>query len=290
MPRLAIVTPSYAPDAELCADLVRSVLVHGSASVQHHIIVPPRDLKLFAHLRDSRVQIHPTSDFLPGSVLPVPGTNLNVNLRRPWPPIRGWVLQQITKLAAASHFDADVVLLVDSDTEFVRPFGPETYLQDGVVRFYRLPHAVDNQLPRHVLWHHAARRLLGLPPAEPPFHDYVNMPCAWSPALVRAMQRRIGEVTGRPWQSAVGGQLHVSEMMLYGVFVDHLADESARGFTRSDMMCRNHYDEVPLTENELRSFSDDLADGDIAVMVSAKSGTPRSVRRSVLDTLAQRSD
>ena len=40
---LAVVTPSYAPDLELCRDLNRSVLEWTPADVHHHIIVPRRD-------------------------------------------------------------------------------------------------------------------------------------------------------------------------------------------------------------------------------------------------------
>ena len=40
MTRMAVITPSFAPDFELCADLNRSVLAHSPDSVRHHIIVP----------------------------------------------------------------------------------------------------------------------------------------------------------------------------------------------------------------------------------------------------------
>ena len=41
---LDVITPSYAPDFELCADLNASVLRHGGGRVRHTIIVPPKDL------------------------------------------------------------------------------------------------------------------------------------------------------------------------------------------------------------------------------------------------------
>ena len=54
MTRLAVVTPSYAPDFDLCADLNRSVLAHAGDDVHHHIVVAARDLALFARLAGPR--------------------------------------------------------------------------------------------------------------------------------------------------------------------------------------------------------------------------------------------
>ena len=86
-----------------------------------------------------------------------PFTNITANLSRPFPPIRGWILQQVIKLAAVAASEVDVVVLVDSDIEFLRPFSSETFMKRGVVRFYRKPGEVDRRLPRHMLWHGAAR-------------------------------------------------------------------------------------------------------------------------------------
>jgi hypothetical protein len=42
MSALAVITPSFGPDFELCAALHASVLAHSPESARHHIIVPPR--------------------------------------------------------------------------------------------------------------------------------------------------------------------------------------------------------------------------------------------------------
>ena len=286
MTRLAVVTPSYAPDFDLCADLNRSVLARSGEDVHHHIVVAARDLPLFARLAGPRTHIRRAADHLPRGFVPVPGANLTVNLRRPFPPLRGWITQQIVKLAVAATFDADAVLLVDSDIEFVRPFGPQTYLRDGVVRFYRKPEAIDGSLPRHVIWHRVARELLGLPPARPPLHDYISAPVAWSPTIVRRMQHRIEMVTGRSWAEAIGARLHFSEATLYGVFVDEVLGGPAVANSSAQMLCHNHYDEVPLDAAGLRRFLAGVAPDDVAVMISAKSGTPLELRRRALRDFA----
>ena len=282
MPRLAIITPSYAPDFELCADLHRSVQALCPPTVEHHIVVPRGDLALFRGLGGERVQVHDVAEFLPRSFLPLPGVNGWVNARRPFPPLRGWITQQIVKLAAAARLDADVALLVDSDIEFIRPVGPELFLRDGVARFYRKPGAIDERLPRHVIWHHVARRLLGLPPAEPPFADYICWPAPWDPAVVRSLLARVEQVTGRPWATAIGAQLHFSEEILYGVFVDEVLGAPATGYATDDMLCPEYSDEVPLDEAGLRKFLDGTGPEDIAVMISAKSGTRLDLRRAAI--------
>src|SRR5262249_40570559 len=163
--RMAVITPSYEPDFELCVDLNRSVLEYASKSVDHHLIVPHKDLRLFSRLASSRTHIHCEADFLPRSFVHLPFTKFTLNLHRPFPPVGGGIVQQVIKLAATAAIQDDVTLLVDSDIEFIRPFEPATFVRDGVVRFYRLPQGVDERLPRHMIWHDAARTLLGLPPA-----------------------------------------------------------------------------------------------------------------------------
>jgi hypothetical protein len=288
MPRLAVITPSYAPDFELCADLHRSVLRHSPESVRHHIIVPARDLELFGQLAGPRTVLHDEADFLPGSVRSLPGTKYRVNLRQPFPPLRGWILQQIIKLAAASRADADVVVMVDSDIEFIRPFSAETFrAPDGVVRFYRQPDFIDERLPRHVKWHQAARGMLGLPAQPPPYHDYVSSLLAWDPALVRQLLERVEKTTGRRWADVVGAQVHFSEWTLYGVFVDQLADPASRSFASDDALCHAYWDETPLDATTAPAFVTGAKADDIAVMISAKSRTPLDVKRAAFRVAEQ---
>jgi hypothetical protein len=180
--------------------------------------------------------------------------NFSLNLRRPFPPLRGWILQQIIKLAAAARADADVVLLVDSDIEFIRPFGPDTFRRDGVVRFYRKLDEVDDRLPRHMTWHRVSRSLLGLPAGSPPYPDYVSSLMAWDPVVVRKLLDKVQSTTGQRWFDAVGRQLHFSEWTLYGVFVDEVLGGASRRFSTDDSLCHAYWDEIPLTERTLREF------------------------------------
>jgi hypothetical protein len=277
---MAVITKSFAPDFELCADLRQSVLDCLPDSVHHYIIVPRRDINLFRRLAGPRTHIRCEADFLPNSFVGVPCSRFTVNLGRPFPPVRGWILQQVVKLAAVAASEDDVVLVADSDVEFIRPFTAETLVRDGIVRFYRKRGDIDGQLPRHITWHRTARALLGLPPAEPPYTDYISAMLACDPVIVRQMLARVTATTGRPWTTAIAGELHFSEWTLYGVFVDEVLGAAANSFASDDPLCLAHWGTIPLNQDSAREFFCGLKPTDVAAMISAKSGTPLAVKRA----------
>lgn len=279
---LEIVTPSYAPDRDLCADLVASVRRHGPEGVRHRILVPRQDLRLFASLADGeRVVVESVDAVLPPSLRRIPGQNVWINLRAPWPPVRGWIAQQLVKLAATAASTADAVLLVDSDTVFIRPFTVADYA-DGLP-LYRGEGAIDGRLPRHLLWDSRARSLLGLPshPREIA-HDYIGWPCLWEPEIVRGLLRRVADESGRPWATAIGTELHFSEMVLYGVYVDEVIGRDRPVRHTDTMRCVAYSDEDVLDDAALRAFLGTVSADDLAVMISAKSGTSLETRRRAL--------
>ena len=281
-----LITPSYLPDLDLCDDLCESVRRLLPRDWQHRVIVPERDLPAFTHLRRRGAVVVGTRRYLPDTYLPLPKANVWLNYRRPWPPIRGWIAQQVVKLAAAAESTADMVVVVDSDIAFVRDVDGSTFVADGRPVFYRHEGAVHDGMPRHVLWHRVAHRLLGLPPPpDLPLPDYISWPSVWEPAIVRPMLARVAEKSGGPWQTAVGGQPHFSEMVLYGVYVDHVLDPGERPAATDDMHCVNHHVERPLGPDDVEHLQRSLRPTDVAVMVSAKSGTQLTTRRDLLSRL-----
>jgi hypothetical protein len=283
MTTLAVITPSYAPDLELCRDLNRSVLECTPAAVRHHIVVRRRELEAFACLQGPRTELWTVDALLPRRMLALPATNLWLNLRRPYPPIRGWVMQQLVKLHAAAELGADVLLLADSDVVFVRPVTAETFRKDGRFCYYRGDNAVDGSMPRHIIWHDVARRLLGLPPAgPPPLPDYISPVNVWDRPTVLALRDRIEEVTGRNWLEAIGSQLHVSEFTLYGLFVEGVLQSDANVVAAESMLLHSYWPTTPLSREAADDFVRALPGDNVALMISAKSGTPLDVRRGAL--------
>jgi hypothetical protein len=279
---LAVITPSYALDFELCTELNASVLSHTPDSVAHYIITPRRDLKIFGRLKGPRTEVWSVDELLPRRVVAVPNTNYWVNLRHPAPPIRGWVMQQVVKLAAAARIDAELLLLADSDVLFVRSVTADTFRLDGRLRFYRKDAAVDEHFPRHLIWHKVARALLGLPEDHPPLPDYISPLNIWDRQTMLDLQERIEQVTGRHWLDAVAAQLHFSEFILYGVFVDNFADASSLVGASDSMLCHSYWGHNPLSVAETEKFIGVMPPEDVAIMISAKSYTSIDVRREAL--------
>jgi hypothetical protein len=192
-------------------------------------------------------------------------------------------MQQIVKLAVAAELGADLVVLADSDVALVRPVAVDTFREDGRVRFYRSDRAVDERLPRHLIWHKVARRLLGLPPAgPPPLPDYISAFNVWERRVVLALRERIEQVNGRPWLDAIASQLHLSEFILYGVFVDAVLGTSARVIAAESMLCHSYWGPEPLARAAVSGFVRGLQPADVAVMISAQSKTQPEVRREAL--------
>jgi hypothetical protein len=153
MPTMSVVTPSYGPDRDLFADLHESVLDCTPESVVHHLVVPDSDLEAFASFRGPRCRVWTLKQLIPSRFVKVPTQNAWVNTRRPWPPVRGWVMQQLAKLAITAQLDADVALLVDSDVLMVRPVDAGRFIVGDDGAFYRELAVIDDAMPRHVIWH-----------------------------------------------------------------------------------------------------------------------------------------
>ena len=269
-----------APDLELFGDLHQSVLRWFPPDVLHLAIVNEPDLPLFQRFEGPRCTVVGVRDVLPSSVHPLPLTKLWVNLRRPVPPLRGWILQQLVKLAAAEQASERVIVIADSDIVFVRPVTCATFAPGGRVRLFREDEGIDESLVRHVRWHAVSHDLLGLPPPPaPPLPDYVSSLNTWDRDVVRRTLRRVEDTTGRRWLEAIGGELRFSEWTLYGVFADQV--EQARAVTITPAsLCHTYWETVPLGVDEAAAFLALVGRDDVAYMISAKSHTPVPVRRA----------
>jgi hypothetical protein len=296
-----VVTPTYAPDFELCADLHRSVLDHTPGSSVHYLIIPRADRELFSQLMGPRCVVLTYGELFPRWVMETPWLDalttrllqgwtsariVGMNLRRPFPPVRGWLIQQLAKMAIAGVVDCDVLLLADSDVLLVRPLTVNTFLRGGRVPLYRRMGQVDNRLPRHVTWNKTARELLGLPETNPPFPDYVSAFGPWDRAMVLAVQERVQNVTGRHWLDAITAKVHFSEWTLYGLFVDEVAGVPNNVCTTDSTRCHSYWESMPLDLAGAKAFVHGLKTDDVAIMIHSKSYTPVDIRRAAFASLA----
>ena len=95
---IAVVTPSYAPDLELCRLLNRSVLEFLPPSIQHYVIVNDEDLPAFRGLAGDRTTVLSQREFLPSGMHRIPGTSRWLSRASPR-PFGWWLAQQVVKLA-----------------------------------------------------------------------------------------------------------------------------------------------------------------------------------------------
>jgi Family of unknown function (DUF6492) len=221
----AMVTKSYLPDLKRC-ELLSESLDHCAPNVSHYLIVDKHDWSAFRHLQSGRRRLIESEALLKGWMLRLPGrTGLWLSLSAP--PVRGWIMQQILKIAAMEAIPERTLVFCDSDTAFFRSFDRDDFLVDGKMGLIDLD--FDNRDTR--LWTVTARRLLGVSSDKTGFgyRNHVGYVVGWNRETVKAMQQRIESTTGLSWQVALARTLNFSEYMLYGTFVREVL-----GYSRVD--------------------------------------------------------
>lgn len=282
---MVVVTPTYAPDLPMFADLHRSFLHCFPEEVKHLVVTPRADQDLFRQFEGTRCTVYSLAEVLPQRMVSVPFANMWLNWRRPVPPVRGWIMQQLVKLAVADQVDERIVILADSDLSFIRRVTDETFAPGGHVRLYREEGGVTESLPRHRRWHEVARQLLRLPaPPDGPLPDYILPLNSWDREVVHGMLERVSSTRRGSWTDLIGSRLHFSEFTLYGVHCESLLDGPA-GEVTDDGLCACYWETHPLDGSAIESFSSSVRSSDVAIMISAKSGTPLTVRRGIIDDL-----
>ncbi|KIZ42338.1 hypothetical protein OO17_13045 [Rhodopseudomonas palustris] len=247
-------TCSFRGDFEICALLCESVDRFVPDIVQHLLYVPASDLALFAPLASARRRIIAEETLLPAWFwkIPMPPARWrrllslprrNIYLTPFSLPVRGWIAQQIMKIAGAAQSPTEIILHVDSDAEFVRPFSVDDLYQAGAgVRLFRRPH-VD--AGGHRSWHLSASQLMGLPPDE--FHDgdYIDSLVVWRRSVVRQMIERIAQIGGRDWRIQLARTQHFSEYLLYGVFAERVLGLAEAGLAVAPMsLCHTRWSDA----------------------------------------------
>ena len=227
----SILTCSFRGDFEICSMLCESVDRFVPETIKHNVYVPEADLNLFRPLANARRSVISEDSLLPTWFwkIPLPDAHWRRRLFLPRRnfyltpyslPVRGWIAQQIMKIAAAAESSTEIVLHVDSDALFVRPLSVDRLFRDDAHArlFRRAPEAGKG----HRSWHLAASKLLGLPPDE--FHDgdYIDSLVVWRRSVVRKMIERIEQTGKRDWQIILGRTPHFSEYVLYGVFAERV--------------------------------------------------------------------
>jgi len=282
----AVMTASYAPDFERCRLLCETMDRHVTGAAKHYLLVEHRDVRLFRQLETARRIVIDERDLLP-SWLKAYWDPTSRFKRRVWlslktPPLRGWHVQQLRRMAIASHVPEDVLVFCDSDVAFVKPFDVSAFQRDGDVRLFRrdggLVHAEG---PEHAIWHRNAAEVLGIAAPEVSPHDYISTLIAWRRQTVLDMCARVESVTGRDWIEGIARDRRFSECTLYGRYVDEVID-GAGHFHGEEEFCHVEWSGEPHSDDEIRQLLATMSPEQVAVGMQSFIGTDiDSIRRMV---------
>ena len=278
-PSLAFVTPSYPPDLERCALLVRSLDRFGP-NFRHYIIVDRADMAAFAYLASARTILIEAENVIDRRFIRIPWKGSSWYNWRGL-PMRGWISQQVYKLAAVKVVPEDILVMTDSDTTFVRPFEVDDFLITGKVGLLD----VDYCAGKVPAWTGVAAKLLGLG-TIPLLRGHVGNLIAWRREHILGLHKRIESTTGLPWQIAIARQKTFSEYILYGCYIRQQIGYGASLHAPSARaLVKQPWDHDLSTDAGLKAYFDAIEPDNIAVMIHSKDGMPVSAARPHFEAL-----
>ncbi len=279
-PPIALITCSYAPDFARCERLCRSMDAWLSTAWPHTLIVPKRDRELFRALASPYRQVVAVEDILPATYRQMPWANkwwVSAGGR----PVRGWIMQQLTKLSAHNATTAEHIVFVDSDLVFLKPLHADAILRHRRLRLHRI--RGEGHQGRHLGWHYRAARLLG---EEPRYFgsDYIGQLVTWRRSRLIQLHQHLERVQGRPWYDCVAASLDFSEYILYGAFCDAVLGVEASGHYFCDHdLC--HCCWLPDQAADLATGHDRLRSGAYALLLQSNLGLSRAEENLILSRL-----
>lgn len=295
-PTITLLTMSFRGDLDLCRLLCETVDRQVPAEFPHILAVPKADLPLFRSLANARRLLITQEELLPPWLfrIPLPSPRLRRLLRLPRRNVyvslggsfvRGWIAQQMMKLAAACRVGGDVILHVDSDVAFVRPLTRDHLIRDGRARLLHVPGEGDT--PMHAPWHRAASDLLGLGSAGYHGADSIGNLVTWRRPLVEAMLGRIRDIRGEDAFRALARMPEFSEYILYDVFCDKVVGLDGSGhFPTPRLLCATLWPNMAREELDEAVRSMRIDDDQVAIGVQSTVPMTMAARRRLAERLA----
>lgn len=298
--RIALITPSFSRDRDLCVELCRSVDRYDRDGLEHVIIVPRSDLASFRALHGGRRRVVAQEEILPAwllrlplpTVVAVPGV-WRKRLRKIWVTpsltvVRGWVLQQVLKLSADRASDADGYVFIDSDAEMIRPFGTDTFVTDGRLPLHYAPGAIDHSIERYTRWQDVACDLAGIPRYPFSGENFIATVVCWRRDRLLELQERIVRSTGADFQAALLRQRHLSEYVVYGVYCRRALGGEDGHTVQSRSVCHEDWDYDTTTREGMEAFLGGLGEHDIAVLIQSTGEWTIERRRAAIKEIKRR--
>lgn len=285
MSSFALVTKSYRGDFKLCRDLCQSVDRHMPGAM-HYLLVDSADMALFEPLESNRRRLVDCSDLLPE----LRGLDLlgrRVWWRFPATFVRGWIYQQLAKIAFVARMDESAAVHIDSDVYFRAPLCESFIFEGATARLLRNPGGGTSV--QHDDWHRIAQRSLGLPVTGYSGCDYIGPGVVWSPDHVRAMIERLNAVSGRAWFDVLAGHFRFSEYLLYGTFCDKLELAGQADLAPGDWsFCHLCWGHDLSTEQGVQHFVEAAQPHHACVLIQSNLGIDYAKRSKILQRIDAR--
>lgn len=280
---ISLITPSYSGDFAACQLLCASMDRFVTGYDTHYIVVGDEDMALFSPLAGPKRRVVSNSELLPKfwsigrwrgrRYFWAPGLSL---------PVYGWHLQQLRKIAMTLAQESDLIMCVDSDNCFCRPFDLGEVTRSNKVPHFVTPDGIKGDRPNHVKWLNNAYALLGLSAPALPGDDFIGPMIVWERETVRQMVEKIENLSGKPWWSAIARQRQFSEYLIYGAAVagDVTIEERHERTTAS--WCLTYWEGPALDEKGLADFIAQLAPHQNSITIQSHTSTPADVIRRVV--------
>jgi hypothetical protein len=283
---VALLTPTYGRDLEICTLLCESVDRHVTSFSKHYLLVPDSDVPLFAPLASERRVVIPASTFLPGWLRPLPRVVQRKRRQFWWSfrakPVSGWHVQQFLKIAATISLPYERYCILDSDVVFFRDFDLARFEYPNSIPLLTMANEVTADQPRHSRWLETSHQLLGLPTPPFPAADYIGHIIFWDKQTTRGLTSRIEAVTGFEWIEALCRTREFSEYMLYGYFVQNDPASLLRHTVVPATPCVSYWDDPTLSQGELNQLLRRADRNDVAFSIASFSGTPVDTIRAAI--------
>jgi hypothetical protein len=183
-------------------------------------------------------------------------------------PVRGWIVQQLVKLAIASALDEELLVYIDSDNVFIRPFGTESFLLDGQPGLLD----VEYESPDVNYWTEQSCGLLDIT-GPCPVRGHVGQIICWRRSNVLSMLELVEQTSQQDWMSVILPLPTFSEYILYGVYVRRVLGYERAGHVPSKVpLVKTSWDHDVSSNTAMRQFFESFDDDTIAVMIHSKDG------------------
>lgn len=279
-----LVTKTYRGDLSAFTDLCRSI-DQFMPDVRHVVLHDRRDREMIAAFAGPQRELVDCNDLLPG-LREVTIAGRTVWWRAPFFPVRGWIYQQLAKIAAVALLNEDAAVLIDSDARFVSPIRHEHLFDGDRVRLFHRPGAPSGPVAESPKWHNVASQALGLTQRGYTGADYISNAVIWSPAVVRQMIERIERATGDAWFDPLIRPRRFSEYVLYGVFCEHVAGKHKELFSLAEgelAHCSWHYDFG--SDEEIDRFVAEFDESKIAVLIQSNLSLSDAKREAIFNRI-----